>query len=163
MGKCLHTNIQCGLEAVYHAYLACSPNSSQVTLIDIRPSSAFNPFPSNTLMEDDPELYLAKKKKDGNGNSTHQDSLTTSIQSPLPFFVSPMMLFVVRARMRPAQTANIRTVALLKQRTVIADQRSARAELSIAAYLDPWHVWEVVRMVEEGVLVLRNMDGSGWP
>jgi hypothetical protein len=44
----------------------------------------------------------------------------------------------------------------------IADQRLARAELSIAVYLDSWHIWEVVRMAEEGVLVLRNMDGSGW-
>ncbi|KAF8197033.1 hypothetical protein BJ912DRAFT_954579 [Pholiota molesta] len=74
--------------------------------------------------------------------------------------------FVLRSRMRGAQSAfvtdGIGEVALLRQATVVADQYSALAEFSIAEYSDPRYVWEVVRMVEEGVLVLRNMDGSGW-
>lgn len=74
-------------------------------------------------------------------------------------FIEP---FIVRSRMRGAQSADLRGVAVLRRATVIADQYSEVAEFSIAEYSDPRYVWEVVRMVEEGVLALQNMDGSRW-
>ncbi|KAF9483635.1 hypothetical protein BDN70DRAFT_276119 [Pholiota conissans] len=74
-------------------------------------------------------------------------------------FIEP---FIVRSRMRGAQIADIHKVALLKQAVIVADQYSDVAEFSIAEYSDPQYIWELVRMVEEGVLVLHNMDGSRW-
>ncbi|KAF9483630.1 hypothetical protein BDN70DRAFT_990168 [Pholiota conissans] len=74
-------------------------------------------------------------------------------------FIEP---FILRSRMRGAQIADIHKVALLKQAVIIADQVSDVAELSIAEYSDPQYIRELVRMVEEGVLVLHNMDGSRW-
>ncbi|KJA17349.1 hypothetical protein HYPSUDRAFT_1023963 [Hypholoma sublateritium FD-334 SS-4] len=78
--------------------------------------------------------------------------------------------FIVRARVRDApeyapdepDAPGTRKVARLRQATIRADQYSDVAEFSIAEYSDTRYIWEVARMLEEGILVLLNMDGSLW-
>ena len=78
--------------------------------------------------------------------------------------------FIVRARVRDApqyapdepDAPGTRKVARLRQATIRSDQYSDVAEFSIAEYSDSRYIWEVVRMVEVGILVLLNRDGSPW-
>lgn len=72
--------------------------------------------------------------------------------------------FIVRSLMRDSlrSASDVDKVAILKKATIKANQYSEVAEFSIAEYSDPQYIWEIVRMVEEGVLVLMNMDGSPW-
>lgn len=78
--------------------------------------------------------------------------------------------FIVRARVRDApeyapdepDAPGTRKAARLRRATIRADQYSDVAEFSIAEYSDTRYIWEVARMVEEGILVLLNMDGSLW-
>lgn len=78
-------------------------------------------------------------------------------------FLEPFML---RSRMRDLETENVmddiaQDTAILRRVRLQADKASGKS-FSIAEYPDPQYVWEVIRMVEVGVLTLLDSDGTVW-
>ena len=57
---------------------------------------------------------------------------------------------------------NLERIAVLRRVKIQADQLSDSAEFSIAEYPDTQYVWEVMMMIEQGVLELITMDGELW-
>jgi len=53
-------------------------------------------------------------------------------------------------------------VSTLRRLTIKADQYSMLSQFSISEYSDPQYIWEVISMMELGVLVLVNKDGESW-
>ena len=78
-------------------------------------------------------------------------------------FIEPL---IIRLHMRHSgaggSEATMEGMSILRKATIKADQVSEVAEFSIAEYTDPCYIWEVIRMMEEGVLVLMNMNGMMW-
>jgi hypothetical protein len=78
-------------------------------------------------------------------------------------FLEPL---IIRSRMRGGYlgmyTQNLEQMAVLRKVKIQADQVSETAEFSIAEYPDPQYVWEIMRMMEEGILELITMDGEFW-
>jgi len=77
-------------------------------------------------------------------------------------FLEPL---VVRSRMRSGSSGTdgqLEKFAILKKVKIQADQVSNSAEFSIAEYPDSQFVWEVMMMMERGILELITMDGKCW-
>ena len=73
--------------------------------------------------------------------------------------------FVIRSRMRGGSSGadgNLAKFAVLEKVKIQADQVSNSAELSIAEYPDSQFIWEIMTMMEEGILKLITMDGKCW-
>jgi hypothetical protein len=80
-------------------------------------------------------------------------------------FIEPL---IIRSGVRAGSTyhtpnaTTMEGMSILRKATIKADQDSEVASFSIAEYTDSHYVWEVTRMMEEGVLSLMNMDGTTW-
>ena len=77
-------------------------------------------------------------------------------------FLEPLL---IRSRMREGCSrtdGNLERIAVLRRVKIQADQLSDSAEFSIAEYPDTQYVWEVMMMIEQGVLELITMDGELW-
>ena len=77
-------------------------------------------------------------------------------------FLEPLL---IRSRMREGCSrtdGNLERIAVLRRVKIQADQLSDSAEFSIAEYPDTEYVWEVMMMIEQGVLELITMDGELW-
>ena len=77
-------------------------------------------------------------------------------------FLEPLLL---RSRMREGNSradGNLQRIAVLRKVKIQADQVSNSAEFSIAEYPDSQYVWEVMMMIEQGILELITMDGELW-
>jgi len=75
-------------------------------------------------------------------------------------------LLIIRTRIRGGSsgryTPSLEKIAVLRKAKIKADQILELAEFSIAEYPDPQYVWEIMRLMEEGVLELFTMDGEFW-
>ena len=77
-------------------------------------------------------------------------------------FLEPLL---IRSRMREGSSGtdgNWERIAVLRKVKIQADQVLNSAEFSIAEYPDKEYVWEVMMMIERGVLELITMDGGLW-
>jgi len=77
-------------------------------------------------------------------------------------FLEPLL---IRSRMREGSSrtdGNLERIAVLRKVKIQADQVSNSAEFSIAEYPDIQYVWEVMMMIEQGILELITMDGEHW-
>lgn len=73
-------------------------------------------------------------------------------------FLEPL---IIRSRVRDGNE-NLDRLAVLRKVRIQADQVSDSAEFSIAEYPDTQYVWEVMMMMERGILELLTMDGEPW-
>jgi len=78
-------------------------------------------------------------------------------------FIEPL---IIRSRIRGESSGtylpDLERIAVLRKVKIRADQVSEVAEFSIAEYPDSQYIWEIMRMMEEGVLELITMDGEFW-
>jgi hypothetical protein len=78
-------------------------------------------------------------------------------------FIEPL---IIRSRMRIESSGtympNLEKMVVLRKVKIRADQVSETSEFSIAEYPDSQYVWEIMRMIKEGVLELITMDGELW-
>ena len=77
-------------------------------------------------------------------------------------FLEPSL---IRSQMREGSSGtngNLERIAVLRKVKIQADQVSNSAEFSIAEYPDAQYVWEVMMMIEQGILELITMDGEHW-
>jgi len=74
-------------------------------------------------------------------------------------FLEPL---IIRSRIRAGNgpLTNLEKMAVLRKVKIQADQVSS--EFTIAEYPDSQYVWEVMRMIELGVLELITIDGDIW-
>jgi len=73
-------------------------------------------------------------------------------------FLEPAL---IRARVRPSSELDA-PVSTLRRLTIKADQYSMLSQFSISEYSDPQYIWEVIRMMELGIMILVNKDGESW-
>ncbi|KIM44090.1 hypothetical protein M413DRAFT_25570 [Hebeloma cylindrosporum] len=73
-------------------------------------------------------------------------------------FLEPL---IIRSRVRDGNE-NPDRLAVLRKVRIQADQVSDSAEFSIAEYPDTQYVWEVMMMMERGILELLTMGGGRW-
>ena len=77
-------------------------------------------------------------------------------------FLEPLL---IRSRMRDGSSGtyeNLEKMAIMRKVKIQADQVSNSAEFSIAEYPDTQYVWEVMMMMEQGILELITLDGGLW-
>ncbi|KDR72961.1 hypothetical protein GALMADRAFT_158595 [Galerina marginata CBS 339.88] len=71
-------------------------------------------------------------------------------------FINPLM---IRSGALPESSAGSASgIAALRRATITADQKN----YSISGLLDAQYLWEIISLVEAGLLVLVNMDGTTW-
>jgi len=77
-------------------------------------------------------------------------------------FLEPLL---IRSRIREGSSGtdgNLEGMAIMRKIKIQADQVSNSAVFSIVAYPDTQYVWEVMMMMEQGILELITLDGELW-